>query len=64
MTTTITIKLKIEGGTADASYVIDEILDSGLLQDAINDHEYDAGELRVLSVMIDSVEKTTIRYDR
>lgn len=55
MRTTVTIKLVIEGGGADATYVVDEILDSGLLQDEINEHSYDAGELCVLSATIGSV---------
>ena len=46
------IELEIEGLEADATSVIDELLDSGLLQDAINDHEFDAGPLLVKSALV------------
>jgi len=47
MKTKVTIELEIEGYTTDAGYVVDQILDAGVLQDAISEHEYDAGPLRV-----------------
>jgi hypothetical protein len=48
-TTKVTITLKIEGTAEDAHYVVGELLDSGLLQDAINTHTFDAGKLLVTS---------------
>lgn len=48
-TTRVAIVLELVGGADDATTVIDKLLDTGLLQDAINDHEYEAGHLRVLS---------------
>ena len=47
----VIIELDVEGTEEDAAYVVGEILDSGVLQDSINDHEYDAGGLRVKSAV-------------
>lgn len=37
-TTTIIIRLEIKGDPAEAYAVVDDILDSGVLQDAINEN--------------------------
>lgn len=50
----ITIELEIEGDAVDAYHVVNEILDIGMLQDAINEHEADAGPLRVTSATVHS----------
>lgn len=42
------IELEIEGDRDDAHHVVDTLLDNGVLQDAINEHEVaDCGSLRV-----------------
>ncbi len=52
---TVTIILQIRGDIADAQYVADAVLEAGCLQDAINDHDFDAGPLHVQSAHVDSV---------
>lgn len=52
----LTIELLIEGGKNDAQTVVEEMLDQGVIQDWINDHELDAGELHVESAMLATVE--------
>lgn len=53
MLTKILIELEIDEQTpGDARFVVDSILDAGVLQDAINDHDSDAGPLRVVSAII------------
>jgi hypothetical protein len=49
-TTIVHIELAIEGDPDDAIGVVERVLDSGFLQDGINDHEYDThGKVRVAS---------------
>lgn len=48
----IIIELEIDGDADDAAYVAGEILDEGILQDAINFHEFDASELHVESAVV------------
>lgn len=48
----IVITLEIDGAQDDADTVVDALLDAGLLQDAINAHESDAGPLRVTSAAV------------
>lgn len=43
----IIVELEIDGDPADAYHVVDSLLDGGVFQDAINEHDFDAGELRV-----------------
>lgn len=44
---------KIECDDAsDAFHVVDEVLDAGDFQDAINEHEFDAGSVLVKSVVV------------
>jgi hypothetical protein len=45
--TRVVIVLEIEGKPNDAFYVVDALLDTGWLQTNIEEHEFDAGELRV-----------------
>jgi hypothetical protein len=45
--TRVIVELTIEGDEENAVYVVDALLDVGLLQDAINDHDLDAGPMRV-----------------
>jgi hypothetical protein len=52
----IRIVLEIEGDQADALTVIGELLDAGIMQDDINDHEFDAGQLRVVSAVCEPHE--------
>ena len=48
------ILLDVDGAANDALNVVDTLLDNGLLQDAINDHECDdAGPLHVRSALVD-----------
>lgn len=56
MSTKILIELIIDGDASDAHHVVDMILDAGLLQDAINEHDCDdAGPLHVTNaIVIDS----------
>ncbi len=49
--TTLVITLVIEGNEDDTLQGVDDLLDAGLLQDAINDHDSDAGPLRVLTAL-------------
>lgn len=49
--TTVTVVLEIEGDPADALHVVDALLDAGFFQDAINDHDADAGPLHVKSAV-------------
>jgi hypothetical protein len=49
---TITITLEIDGYQSDAEHVVDSLLDAGFLQDAINDHDADAGPLHVTAATI------------
>lgn len=49
-TTVVLIRLKIEhSDEADPFEVVDSVLDEGVLQDAINDHESDEGKCTVVS---------------
>ena len=48
---TIHVMLEIEGKAADAYHVVDSLLDAGFFQDAINDHDADAGDLHVTSAV-------------
>lgn len=51
-TTTVMISLEIKGDTDDAFQVVDEILDKGILQDAINYYDGDVGsDLEVVSAV-------------
>lgn len=52
----VIIELEVDGDLDDATYVIDEILESGLLQDAIADHDFDAGDVNVTSALVRGVE--------
>jgi hypothetical protein len=45
----VNIRLELEGDQADAEYVVGDILDSGMIQDAINENDLDAGVLKVTS---------------
>ena len=51
-TTRVAITLELVGSADDAVTVIGKLLDGGLLQEAINEHEYEAGHLRVLSASV------------
>jgi hypothetical protein len=63
--TTIIIELKIRGTREDAFTVVDEVIDCGTLQDAINGHDVaDAGKLRVLSAISRVPEKESRRSTR
>jgi hypothetical protein len=54
MLTKILIELEIEEQTpGDARFVVDAILDSGVLQDEIHEHDSDAGPLCVVSAVVD-----------
>ena len=44
----VIIELEIEGDEDDARYVVGELLERGILQDAIADHGCDASELSVI----------------
>ena len=55
--TTITIALDIKGKPEDAQYVVDNLLDAGFFQDAINDHDADAGPLHVKAALITSCKR-------
>lgn len=46
------VELEIEGDEKNAYAVVDDILDGGVFQDAINDHDGDAGPLRVKSAVV------------
>lgn len=60
---TVLIVLEIEGSQSDAFAVVDALLDTGFLQDAINDHEVeDAGPLRVTSAL-SMAEKDSVLSD-
>lgn len=49
-----TITLRIDGDPEDALYVVNRVLDEGILQDAIATNDYDVrGELRVDSAYVD-----------
>lgn len=49
----IQISLVIDGEADDAQTVVESLLDNGVLQDAINEHDNDdVGELRVLSAVM------------
>lgn len=48
---TLVIELEIDGDPSDAFDVVDGLLDAGFLQDAINDHDRDAGPLHVVSAV-------------
>ena len=49
---TLTVKLVIEErGNVDARHIVNEILDAGVFQDAINEYETDDGTVRVRSVI-------------
>lgn len=49
----IVIEMEIEGEYEDAYAVIDALLDNGIPQDEINNHENeDAGPLKVLSASV------------
>ena len=50
MITRIAIVVEVHGEPADVWSVVDRALDDGAIQNAINEHETDAGPLRVLSV--------------
>ena len=62
--TTITIALDIKGTPEDAQHVVDSLLDAGFFQDAINDHDADAGPLHVKSALIASCERKPPRRRR
>lgn len=49
--TRIIITLEIEGNPADAWRVVNQALDDGAIQNAINEHETDAGPLSCLSAL-------------
>ena len=51
------VELLIEGEGSDVVQVVNEALDGGALQDAINDHELDAGSLRVVSAAVSLYER-------
>lgn len=52
-TVTVSIVLDIEGSEADALHVVDRLLDNGVVQDPINEHEVDdAGPLHVTSAVV------------
>lgn len=48
---TVAVKIRVVGNPGDAIHVVDALLDAGILQDAINDHDADAGPLRVESAV-------------
>jgi hypothetical protein len=48
----LTVVLEIEGSEVDARYVVNELLDAGFFQDAINEHDCEAGLLRVKSAVV------------
>lgn len=59
---TLTIRVTIDGaGDADARQVVNEVLDGGALQEAIEDYPRDEGALRVVAVAVedpDTVDET------
>jgi hypothetical protein len=60
MKTKITIELEIDGDQADAEHVVDALLDAGFLQDAINDHDFDAGALHVTQTTCFAEQSTLV----
>ncbi len=51
MKTKLIVEITIAGDPSDAYQVLNKVLDSGVLQDAINDYESDGAKLRVTSIM-------------
>lgn len=49
----VTIRLVIEGNPDEAVGVVDKILDAGTLQEEINNHQFDAADLRVVSAVVE-----------
>jgi hypothetical protein len=49
--TKIRIDLVICATASDALHVVDALLDAGFLQDAVNDHDADAGPCRVMTAI-------------
>jgi hypothetical protein len=45
----VIVTLELLGDPASAQHVVDAVLDAGVFQDAINDHDCDAKPLRVLA---------------
>lgn len=63
METTFVIRLTIEGDPDDAQRVLDDLLDAGVFQDPINDHDCDeAGPLHVLSAIARPAVPFKCRY--
>jgi hypothetical protein len=55
METTLTVVLRLKCSKAtDASYVVGEVLDAGVFQDAINEYEHDGKPVTVLSAIVTS----------
>jgi hypothetical protein len=50
MITRVAIIVEVHGAPDDVWKVVERALDDGAIQNAINEHETDAGPLRVLSV--------------
>lgn len=50
-TTTIIITLEIEGDAGTVVDIVDNVLDSGVLQEAIDEYETDDGPVRVRSAV-------------
>lgn len=48
----LVVELEVEGDEANACAVVDDVLDGGAFQDAINEHDCDAGPLRVKSATV------------
>jgi hypothetical protein len=50
-TTIVTITLEIAGPSVTAERAVEEMLDAGVLQDAINEYESDGGKVTVVSAV-------------
>jgi hypothetical protein len=52
----ITIRLQLTGNDDDAYDIVSNVLDGGVLQDAINEYESDNGSVQVVSAVIELQE--------
>lgn len=52
----LTITLDLIGSVDDAEYVANKLLDAGAVQDLINEHDFDAGDLAILDASASAEE--------
>ena len=63
--TTVTVALDIRGKSEEAQHVVDDVLDNGNFQDAINEYAYDNDlAVKVKSALITSCERKPPRRRR